>query len=67
MENRAIPLRLSPILHAYLDELVKVGLFGKDRSAVMRRFIEEGIQRAMAANAIRAKSVDEFGGAEENE
>lgn len=65
MRNPPAQLRLSPILHAYLDDLVSVGVFGKDKSAVMRRFIEEGIQRAMAANAVARKDVGDFGGSEE--
>ncbi len=48
-------------------KLVKVGVFGKDKSAVIRRFVAEGVQRAMATNAISAKNVDDFGDPEEDE
>lgn len=51
MRNAPAQLRLSPILHAYLDELVKVGVFGKDKSAVMRRFI------AVAAQSAKSQSL----------
>ena len=47
--------------------MVKVGVFGKDKSAVIRRFVAEGVQRAMATNAISAKNVDDFGDPEEDE
>jgi predicted DNA-binding protein len=41
------PVRLSPIIRAYLDDLAKIGAYGKGRSGVMRRFIENGIKEAI--------------------
>jgi hypothetical protein len=54
-------LRLPQILHAYLDDLAKLGAYGKGKAGVMRRFIEDGIQRALADKLIAPRSVDEFG------
>ncbi|MEA2860497.1 MAG: hypothetical protein QOC72_2536 [Methylobacteriaceae bacterium] len=49
-------------MHAYLDDLAKIGAYGKGRSGVMRRFIHEGIQRAIEKQVIGKRSVEEFGG-----
>jgi hypothetical protein len=32
--------RLEPITHAYLEDLARLGAYGKGKSGVMRRFIE---------------------------
>lgn len=54
-------VRLSPILLAYLDDLAKLGAYGKGKAGVMRRFIEDGIQRTLEAGVIERKSVSDFG------
>lgn len=60
-------VRLSPILLAYLDDLAKVGAYGRGRSGVIRRFIEDGIQRAIEAHVVDQKDVADFGGESEEE
>ena len=54
--------RLEPINHAYLEDLAKIGPYGKGKSGVIRRFIENGIKAALEAKIIPARTVDEFGG-----
>lgn len=40
-------LRLPPMLQDYVDDLVKEGTYGDSKSEVMRRFIDEGIRKAL--------------------
>lgn len=53
-------LRLAPIIRAYLDDLAKIGAYGKGRSGVMRRFIENGIKDALEKGVIAPRDVSEF-------
>jgi hypothetical protein len=53
MANKPIPVRLRPVIHAYLAELDKIGGYGEGKAAIVRRFVENGI-----ANAIRDKVLD---------
>ena len=53
-------LRLSPIMHAYLDDLAQIGAYGKGKSGVMRRFIENGIKDALEKNVIKTRDVADF-------
>ncbi len=53
MANKAITVRLRPIVVAYLEELDRVGGYGKGKVGVIRRFVENGI-----ADAIRDKVLD---------
>jgi hypothetical protein len=62
-QSRRADLRLPRIIHAYLDELAKLGVYGRGRSGVMRRFIEQGIQTALEARVIAPKNADDFIGA----
>lgn len=48
--------RLDPIMHKYLDDLIKLKFFGKTKTQVARRLIEDGIQRAIADNLIKVRS-----------
>jgi hypothetical protein len=59
--NPVTPVRLRPIIIAYLDELARVGAFGKGRSGVMRRFIEDGIARAIGQKVIEKRDAIDFG------
>ena len=43
MANKKVEPRLAPIMHTYLDTLVALGAYGKDKSDVARTFIERGI------------------------
>jgi hypothetical protein len=54
--------RLEPITHAYLEDLARLGAYGKGRSGVMRRFIENGIKEALEKQVIQKRSIEEFGG-----
>jgi hypothetical protein len=65
--NPKADLRLSPILHAYLEDLAKLGAYGRGNARVMRRFVEDGIRKALAAKVITPKRVDDFGGDAEEE
>jgi hypothetical protein len=54
------PVRLPPIIRAYLDDLAKLGAYGKGRSGVMRRFIEDGIKEAIEKKVIAPRDVSAF-------
>ncbi|MCC8975927.1 MULTISPECIES: hypothetical protein [Bradyrhizobium] len=59
--NPKAECRLSPINHAYLDDLAKLGPYGSGKSGVMRRFIENGIRAALEAKVIAPRDVADFG------
>jgi len=59
--NPVTPVRLRPIIIAYLDELARVGTYGKGRSGVMRRFIEDGIARTIERKVIEKRDAADFG------
>jgi hypothetical protein len=59
--NPGINVRLRPVIVAYLDELAKIGGYGKGRSGVMRRFIENGIVRAIERRVVEKKDATDFG------
>jgi hypothetical protein len=67
MRSTRADLRLPPIIHAYLEELAKIGVYGKGKSGVMRRFIEQGVQKAIEGRVIPPKNVTDFEDGEENE
>jgi len=54
--------RLEQINHAYLEDLARLGAYGKGKSGVMRRFIENGIRDALEKGVITARKVEDFGG-----
>jgi predicted DNA-binding protein len=60
-------VRLPPIIRAYLDDLAKLGVYGKGRAGVMRRFIENGIKDALEKQVIVPRRISEFGGEAEND
>ena len=55
--NPKAECRLSPINQAYLKDLAKLGPYGKGKSGVMRRFIENGIKEALENKVIAARDV----------
>jgi hypothetical protein len=59
--NKPIPVRLRPGLIAYLDELDRLGGYGKGRPGVIRRFVENGIARAIQRKVLDKKSATDFG------
>jgi hypothetical protein len=60
-------VRLTPIIQAYLDDLAKLGAYGKGHAGVMRRFIENGIKEAIEKKVIAPRDVSEFGETDEGE
>ena len=54
--------RLHRMNHAYLEDLVREGTHGGTKSEVMRRFVEEGIRRALIAELISKRNIDDYGG-----
>jgi hypothetical protein len=59
--NPPVTVRLRPIIAAYLDELGTIGAYGKGRAGVMRRFIENGIVRAIERKVIEKRNASDFG------
>jgi hypothetical protein len=53
-------VRLRPIVLAYLDELDRVGGYGKGRPGVIRRFVENGIAEAIERGVLAKKNADDF-------
>lgn len=53
--NQKIQPRLQPEMHAYLQDLLDTGAYGKTLSDVARTLIEEGIRRAMAEKVIEIR------------
>jgi len=60
-ENPKASTRLRPVIHAYLVDLVKLGAYGKNKAAVVRRFIENGIIAALEAGVLDKKDVRDHG------
>jgi len=60
MANRKIEPRLPPIMHAYLEDLAKLGAYGQGKSGVARRFIEDGIKKAIENKVIQTRTADDF-------
>lgn len=60
-QNPKTTVRLEPIMLAYLDDLARIGAYGRGRAGVMRRFIEDGIRDAIEKKAIAPRDVSEFG------
>jgi hypothetical protein len=68
VENKHVPTRLRPIIHHYLEELAKLGPYGKGKAGVVRHFVETGIVRALEAGVLNKRDVRDFGETlEENE
>lgn len=62
--NPPILVRLRPVTVAYLEQLSRIGAYGKGRSGVMRRFIEAGIARAIEQRVINKLDATQFGEAD---
>ena len=52
MANDKVQPRLPPILHAYLEDLADLGVYGRDKADVARSLIEDGIKRALSDKLI---------------
>jgi Arc/MetJ-type ribon-helix-helix transcriptional regulator len=53
-------LRLPPMLQDYVDDLLKEGTYGDSKSEVMRRFIDEGIRRALNEGRIAKRNSADY-------
>jgi hypothetical protein len=60
MANPKAECRLEPIDIAYLNDLAKLGGYGKGRAGVIKRFIQNGIVEALEKGVIAKRSVDDF-------
>ncbi|HEV2301363.1 MAG TPA: hypothetical protein VGR91_07315 [Stellaceae bacterium] len=61
MANPPITIRLRPVEIAYLDDLSRIGGWGKGRASVVRRFTETGIRQALKAKVIEKRDGGDFG------
>ena len=61
MANPPVTIRLRPVIIAYLEELGRIGPYGKGRSGVIRRYIENGIARAIERKVIKKRDAVDFG------
>jgi hypothetical protein len=59
--NKPIPVRLRPVMHAYLAELDRIGGFGEGKAAIIRRFVENGIAIAIRDKVLDKKNAADLG------
>ena len=67
MPNPKAETRLEPIMHAYLEDLAKLGAYGKGKSGVIRGFVERGVQVALEKKVIAPRNADDFKGDDDGE
>lgn len=65
--NKPVFLRLRPVVLAYLDELDRIGGYGKGRAGIVRRFVENGIARALERRVLDKKNATDLGETPEDE
>jgi hypothetical protein len=58
-DPKKLQIGLDPVMHKYLEDLIKIGFFGNDKTKVARRLIEDGIRKAIAENLIKVRTLDE--------
>lgn len=61
MANKPITVRFRPVVVAYLDELDRIGGYGKGKVGVIRRFVENGIADAIRDKVLDKKSATDLG------
>jgi len=61
MANPPVTIRLRPVMIAYLDDLGRIGPYGKGRAGVIRRFVETGVRVAIERSVIAKWDGAEFG------
>ena len=61
MASKSIPVRLRPVIIAYLDELDRIGGYGSGRAGIIRRFVENAILREIRRGAIQKKNAADLG------
>lgn len=54
------PCAYAPVVLAYLDELDRIGGYGKGRAGVIRRFVENGIAEAIQSGVLDKKNANDF-------
>jgi len=59
--NPLTSVRFRPVILAYIDELAETGAYGKGRAGVIRRFVENGIARAIEKKVLEKRSASDFG------
>jgi hypothetical protein len=62
MQTPRADIRLPRIIHAYLDELAELGVYGRGKNGAIRRFIEDGIKQAIEGRVISPKKMGDFKG-----
>lgn len=67
MASPVVNVRLPPVIVAYLDELSRIGGYGTGRAGVIRRFVENGIVRAIEMKVIEKRAASDFGETESEE
>jgi hypothetical protein len=67
MSNPKAETRLEPIMHAYLEDLAKLGAYGKGKSGVIRGFVEKGVQVALEKKVIAPRNAGDFKGGDDEE
>ena len=64
MASPVVNVRLPPVIVEYLDELSKIGGYGTGRAGVIRRFVENGIVRAIELKVIEKRVAETGDGVE---
>ena len=59
MANPKLEIRLPRIMHKYLDDLANIG-YGKDKTAVARRYIENAVTAALETKVIPTRNAEDF-------
>ena len=59
MATRKVQCRVEPIIFAYLEDLVRIGV-GKDQTAVARKYIDAGIFDAISKGLIEKRFIENF-------
>jgi hypothetical protein len=67
MANTPVQVRLRPVVLAYLDELDRIGGYGKGRVGVIKRFIENGIARELRRNVLEKKNANDLGESDDSD
>ena len=58
MASPVVNVRLPTVIVEYLDELSRIGGYGTGRSGVIRRFVENGVVRAIELKVIEKRVSD---------
>ena len=65
--NKPVLVRFRPVVLSYLDELSRIGGFGKGRAGVVRRFVENGIANELRQKVLDKKSAIDVGEAPDDD